>query len=174
MQLLGTRGFVGRGAFVALTLVALGACERSELVVPDASDVESYYQISWPATVEMNGNVAEIEVTQPGDQLRRGGPLWAKVGPYIYLFNEGTRDLFLDYDGLAAVRVVTLSPAGDQVAQATLPRDALNGITWRRALNISGHARQSGSERPTLLEDLIDWGEEHTDYEYNQDYAAGR
>lgn len=174
MQLVSRYGSVGRPIVLALALLAFAACERSEPVVPAASDVESYYQIPWPATVEMSGNVAEIEVIQPADQLRRGGPLWAKVGPYIYLFNEGTRDLFLDYDGLAAVRVSTLSPAGDRVARATLRRDALNGITWRRALNISGHARQSGSDRPTLLEDLIEWGEEHTDYEYNPDYAAGR
>ena len=159
---------------LAATAVAAGACEETPPTVPDADAVESYYEIPSRTSVEMNGNVAEIRVDQPGDQLRRGGPIWAKVGPYVYLFSEPTRDLFADYDGLAGVRVTTVAPTGEWVARATLPRSALNGITWQRALNISGHARKSGSQRLTLLEDLIRWGEEHTDFEYNPDYAAGR
>lgn len=159
---------------VLIAALAVGGCQDAELVVPTASEVDSYYDISFPNTVEMSGNVAVVTVTQPADQLRRGGPIWAKVGPYIYLFSEATRDLFFDYDGLAAVRVLTRSPSGVTVARATLPRDALNAITWKRALNISGHARRSGTERLTLLEDLIDWGEDHTDFEYNPDYASGR
>jgi hypothetical protein len=56
------------------------------------------------------------------------------------------------------------------VARATLERDALNSITWRRALNISGLARRDGSERPTRLEDLVRWGQEHTTYEYADEW----
>jgi hypothetical protein len=159
---------------VGLVVVACVACQSSPARVPSADEVESHYVIPYRTTVGMNGNVAELEVTQPGDQLRRGGRLWARVGPYVYLFSEGTRDLFADYGGLAAVRVTTRTPSGAMVARATLTRDALNGITWKRALNISGHARKSGSRQLTLLEDLVEWGEDHTEYEYNPDYASVR
>lgn len=160
----------------ALGLVAasVAACESPPLHVPTAEQVESYYDIPSRSTVEMNGNVAEIEVTQSADHLRRGGRLWAQVGPYVYLFTDATQQLFTDWNGLAAVRVTTLAPSGEMVARATLTRDALNSITWKRALNISGHARKSGTTQLTRLEDLVEWGEDHTDHEYNPDYAAVR
>jgi hypothetical protein len=160
---------------VALAAALLAsACGDGGLLVPDAEEVESYYTIPALLGVEMNGNVAELEVRQSADQLRRGGRLWAMVGPYVYLFSEPTRDLFTDYDGLAAVRVTTRSPSGQRVARATLVRGELNGLTWQRALNIAGHARKSGTTRLTRLEDLVRWGEEHTEYEYNPDYASRR
>lgn len=157
-------------AAAMLSLAGTG-CEDRDLTVPSADVVESYYTIPVDFSVTIQGNVAELEVDQPSHQLDRGGRLWARVGPYVYLFSEATRDLFDDHPGLAAVRVITRAPGGQEVARATLPRDALNALTWRRALNISGLARRDGTERPTLLEDLVEWGEEHTRYEYSEAYV---
>lgn len=168
---------MSRRIFPALVLTLVGllsGCQEPDLPVPTAEEVESYYSISTHSTVEMSGNVAVLEVWQPGDQLQRGGPLWARVGPYFYIFTEATRDLLTDFPGLAAVRVITRSPEGDEVARATLPRDALNSVTWRRALNVTGQARVSGTERVGLIQDLVEYGEDHTTFEYNEAYTAGR
>jgi hypothetical protein len=123
-------------------------------------------------SVALNGNVAEITVSQPTDQLRRGGALWAKVGPYVLLFSSETRQLFEDFPGLAGVRVITQVKGGPEVARAMLTRTELSDILWRRALNIAGKARQGGTEKPALLDGLVRWGEEHTQYEYNKRYTS--
>lgn len=157
---------------LALVAVCLSACEEPDLSVPSHEEAIEYYSAVSGLTLEMNGNLAEITVVQPGSQLRRGGSLWAKVGPYIYLFSEATRALFTDYPGLASVRVVTVTPGGTEVARATLARNRLNDLTWRRALNVAGLARRDGSTRITLLEDLVDWGEDHTEFEYNSRYTG--
>lgn len=164
---------------VALSAIAMAAlagtgCDDPDLRVPSAEEVEAYYSIPAESSIAVRGNVAELDVHQAAEQLARGGRLWARVGPYIYLFSEATQALFEDYPGLAAVRVITRAPEGDEVARAILTRDALNALTWRRALNISGRARRDGTERPTLLEDLVEWGEEHTTYEYSETYASPR
>jgi hypothetical protein len=152
----------------ALFLVALTAgCEERDLTIPSASAVEDEFQYGGSLSAAVNGNVVEVTVTQPERQIRRGGTLWAKVGPYVLLFSEDTENLFRNYPGLAGVRVVTTLPGGEEVARALLPRDNLNDLTWRRALNISGLARRDGTRRPTLLEDLVRWGEDHTEYTYN-------
>jgi hypothetical protein len=96
------------------------------------------------------------------------------VGPYIYLFTEETQRLFQDFPGLAGVRVVTRTAGGVAVANAMLRRDELSGVLWRRSLNIAGQARRDGTERPGLLEDLIRWGEEHTEFEYSESYNPRR
>jgi hypothetical protein len=100
--------------------------------------------------------------------------LWARVGPYIYLFTEETQRLFQDFPGLAGVRVATRTAGGVAVANAMLTRDELSGVLWRRSLNIAGQARRDGTERPGLLEDLIRWGEEHTEFEYSESYNPRR
>jgi hypothetical protein len=146
------------------------ACDEPDLTLPTSDDVASSYSYGGDLTVEMSGNVAEIRIVQPASQLRRGGTLWAKVGPYVILFSQETEDLFLAYPGLAGVRAVTVTPGGAEVARALLPRDALNGITWRRALNVAGLARRDGTRRPTLLEALVSWGEDRTEFEYNSRY----
>ena len=152
----------------ALLLVALTTgCEERDLTIPSVSAVEDEFQYGGSLSAAVNGNVVEVTITQPERQIRRGGTLWAKVGPYVLLFSEDTENLFRDYPGLAGVRVVTTLPGGEEVARALLPRDNLNDLTWRRALNISGLARRDGTRRPTLLENLVRWGEDHTEYTYN-------
>jgi len=141
------------------------------LSIPGSSEVESAYIYGGELSAIMSGNVAEITIVQADRQLRRGGTLWAKVGPYVLLFSKETEGLFRDYPGLAGVRVVTVTPSGAEVARALLARDALNNVTWRRALNISGLARRDGTRRPALLEDLVEWGEDHTDYSYDSRYS---
>lgn len=154
-----------------LFVVLAAGCEPEPTVVPTAEEVAGYYESTARLSVEMSGNVAELTVVQDAGQLRRGGSLWARVGPYIYLFSPPTQAVFADYNGLAAVRVITTAPGGTEVARATLLRGSLNDLTWRRALNISGLARRDGSEQLTLLEDLIRWGEDHTEFEYNPRYT---
>lgn len=171
-------GSSGRTGLLA-ALVAAGsvaACQPApDLTLPTVDQVETQYaSIPGLDEVEINGNVATVVVRQSADQLRRGGTLWAKVGPYIYLFSEETRQLFEDYSGLAAVRVITRTGSDVTVANALLARDELNDILWRRSLNISGLARRDGTERISLIEDLIHWGEAHTEFEYNERYIQRR
>ncbi|UCC26243.1 MAG: hypothetical protein JSU98_03890 [Gemmatimonadales bacterium] len=163
-----------RTVWVAGMLAALlvgTACEEENLAVPSAEEAAAYYSAVTDLSVEIVGNVAEVTVEQPAAQLQRGGSLWARVGPYIYLFSDSTQRLFQDYPGLAAVRVITTTPGGREVARATLLRTTLNDLTWRRALNIAGLARRDGTEQVTLLEDLVQWGEDRTEYEYNPRYV---
>jgi len=79
-----------------------------------------------------------------------------------------------EHPELAGVRVVTRVERGPEVARALLMRNELSGVLWRRSLNIAGRARLEGTERPTLLEDLVRWGEEHTEFEYNPRYTSNR
>lgn len=155
----------------ALLLAAAGGCREQDLSLPTAEQVASYYSYTGQLTAEMSGNVAEITVVQSSQQLRRGGTLWAKVGPYVLLFSEPTQRLFNDFGGLGGVRVITTAPGGTEVARALLARDGLNELTWRRALNVAGTARRDGTERPSFLEALVTWGEDHTEYEYNPRYV---
>jgi len=165
-------GRVGVLALFGLVLVP-SACKEQDLTVPTEEQVEEAFTYEGALSVDMHGNVAEVTVIQPEQHIRRGGSLWAKVGPYIILFSEESENLFLDYSGLAGIRVVTKTSGGTEIARALLPRDALNDLTWRRALNIAGQARRDGTKRPTLLEALVRWGEEHTEYEYNPRFIDG-
>jgi hypothetical protein len=166
-----------RGRLLALALLvslpALSACDEQDLTVPTEEQVEDAFTYEGALSVSMNGNVAEVKVTQPDQHIRRGGSLWAKVGPYVILFSEEAENLFLKYPGLAGIRVITTTTRGAEIARALLPRDALNDLTWRRALNIAGQARRDGTRRPTLLEALVRWGEEHTEYDYNPRFIDG-
>jgi hypothetical protein len=128
-------------------------------------------------SIEYDGNVVVIRVRQPPQQLQRGGSLWAKVGPYIYVFNPASQQVLETYPGIAGVRAITRGPGGREVARATLPSANLNPILWRRALNLLGHAVNSGTERPSTIEALVRWGEQYTQFRYNPEFvpeAAGR
>ena len=163
---------------IALALTVAG-CEkiwpgRADLTLPDLDTVETYYQRhSFDAEYRYSGNVLEVVVQQPADQLRRGGALWARVGPYIYLFAPGTRDLLEQHHGIAGVRAITMVGTVE-VARALLVRDTLNELTWRRAIAILGAALEHGTERPVTMDALARFGEENTTYEYNPDYVPSR
>lgn len=166
------------GTVLVLALLLAG-CEqiwpgRADLTLPDPATVETYYQRhSFEADYRYSGNVLEVVVQQPADQLRRGGALWARVGPFIYLFAPATRDLLEQHHGIAGVRAITM--VGDvEVARALLVRDALNEITWPRAINLLGTALEQGTERPVTMDELARFGEEYTTYEYNRDYVPSR
>jgi hypothetical protein len=150
--------------------ISLG-CEEADFSVPSSSEVEAAYIYNGDLSATMKGNVAEITIVQAARQLRRGGTLWAKVGPYVLLFSEETEGLFRDFPGLAGIRVVTVSSDGPEVARALLSRDSLNDITWRRAIYIAALARRDGTRRPTLLEELVEWGEDHTVFTYNPRFS---
>ncbi len=167
---------VRRGS-AALLLCALGACDRvlpqrQDLSLPTVEEAERVYSAQGvDAEVTLSGNVVEVRATQDARQLQRGGSLWARVGPYIYVFSPGTREVFETWGGVSAVRAITLTPSGEEVARALLTRDRLNDVTWRRALNILGTALQEGTERPSRLDALVEWGEENTEYRYNPEYV---
>lgn len=173
----GGRGRRLRTLWVATLFALLGAaaCEEpQDLTLPGVDDVQTAYAaVPGLESVDVNGNVAVVVVRQSPEQLRRGGSLWARVGPYVYLFSEETRGLFEQYPGLAGVRVITRTSSAT-VANALLARDELTDVLWRRALNIAGHARRDGTERITLLEDLIEWGEDHTEFKYNARFVRRR
>ncbi|MDX1567351.1 MAG: hypothetical protein R3223_06085 [Longimicrobiales bacterium] len=143
-----------------------GCAEEGPVVLPSATEVESYYIYPQGLEALVEGTIVEIRAVQPTEHLERGGRLWARAGPYVLLFSEETRSLLQDHPDLTAVRVVTVTPEGEQIAGAELHRDALTGTLWRRSMNIAGRARREGTKRPTVLEELVRWGEEHTDYEY--------
>ncbi|MCG6955787.1 MAG: hypothetical protein LJF04_07340 [Gemmatimonadetes bacterium] len=158
-------------AMAAVTL--LGGCvTKPNLALPTAKEVEAHYTYGGKLTARMNGNVAEVTVVQPTAQITRGGVLWAKVGPYILLFSDDTQSLFKDYPGLAAVQVKTELGGGGEIARALLTRNELSDILWLRSLNIAAKARRDGTKRPSLLDDLVRWGEEHTQYQYNKKYTS--
>ena len=172
---------IQRAGMLALVAATLGGCDRLEEYVdpepapPEAAEVATYYaQYRGVDSVRMSGNVAVLHVEQPYDQVERGGSLWARVGPYVYLMTPATRSVLTDHPGLAAVRVVTHLSGGDEVARAMLRRDALSDILWRRTLNILGHALQAGQENPRKLEELTEWSERHTEFRYNPEYVGSR
>ncbi|MEX0892719.1 MAG: hypothetical protein WEB88_11150 [Gemmatimonadota bacterium] len=169
-----TRSIIGLLAVFAL----LPACEwvtpdRPDLTLPPVDSVRAVYAREGMATqeIDFNGNVVEITVQQRPDDLQRGGSLWARVGPYIYLFTPGTRELFLRWEGIAGVRVIT-QVGGREVARALLLRTELEDQLWHRSLNLVGRAMQEGTVRPSRLEELVRWGEERTEYEYNPEFVS--
>jgi hypothetical protein len=167
----------GRAAS-ALLLLPLAACElfqRPELQVPSEQEAKAAYA-SYPdvGEVRLSGNVVEVRARQSLDQLRRGGSLWARLGPYVYLFSPATRELFQGYNGLAAVRVITLAPGGVEVARATLLRDSTNEYVWRRGEAMLGRVLREATQRPGLADQFVMWGEEIAEFRYNPLYVPPR
>ena len=157
---------------MSLILAPLG-CDEANLALPSESDVGSHYASASELSVRMSGNIAELTVDQPLRHVRRGGSLWAKVGPYIYLFTDETETLLRAYPALSGVRVITRTDRDKkEVARAFLHRDSLNELTWRRARNIAGKARTEGTRHPVLLEELVDWGQEHTEFGYSEEFIG--
>ena len=161
----------------AVCLLLLTACDdlRSafrEPPPPAVDQVRPYYAGHRDLlSLDMDGNVLELRVRQTSEQIERGGVIWARVGPFISLMSPATRSVFADFPGIAAVRVETVAPNGDTVARATLRRDRLSDVRWQRTLGLLGRALQDGTNSPRRLEELREWGEEHTEYEYNPNYV---
>lgn len=169
------RPTVLRCAFLLAAVLPAAGCDAiggADERLPDAAEVRAIY--GNPAaleSVDLRGNVVQLVIRQDLAQLRRGGSLWARVGPYVYLFAPPTRELFERFPAVAAVRVVTLATGEEEVARAMLRRDTLSEVHWRRSLNILGRALQEGTRRPSLLEELATWGEEYTEHGYNPEYV---
>lgn len=164
---------IGRGLAAVAAAALLAAGCQSEAPAPDLpgpSELEDLYGSR--ATASLNGNVVDVRVQQDPEHLERGGPLWARVGPYIYLFSPQTREIFDAHSGVAAVRVRTLTGDESWVAEATLRRDALNAITWNDAVRTVARARQEGTDKPGYLEDLVEFGEDRTEHRYNPSYTS--
>ena len=165
----------GLGLCLGLTAFLTAAtCEDVVPALPTEAEARAHYESAVDLQFRMSGNVLEIVVHQPLQQVRRGGALWAKVGPYVYLFTEETQVLLMRFPGLSGVRVITqTSRRNTEVARAFLRRNELNQLTWRRSKNIAGRARVDGTRRPSLLEDLVEWGEEHTEFQYRDEFVDG-
>lgn len=160
---------------ILTSLIAAVGCDLSRERVPRIPSEEEarvfFEQHSAFVAVTVRGNVVEAKFRQPFDQLRRGGSLWARVGPYVYLFAPPTRDLFNEYPDVAALRVVTVIYSGEEVARAMLLRDEFRELQWRRTQYLLARALRDGTERPSVIQDLVRWGETHTEYEYNTRYV---
>ncbi len=159
---------------VLLLTLLLPACHRSPRAprLPTPEQARALFaRNAGVDSVALSGNVVQYWIRQPTGELRRGGSLWAQVGPYVYLFTPSTRQLFTDYPDVGGVRVVTVGPGGAEIARALLPRDTMSDILWRRSLNILGHALQEGTKDPARLDDLVKWGERHTSYSYNPKFV---
>ncbi|MDE0393792.1 MAG: hypothetical protein OYK82_03340 [Gammaproteobacteria bacterium] len=150
----------------------LGGCqaETLPLVRPDASDIRAYYEYGGSLEVEMSGNVAHVTVEIDREEYRMGGRVWAMASPYIFLFSPATQQAFRDYSGLGGVRVIVVYTDGGVLAQALLERSEFNEITWPRALNVAAYARTEGTQSPGYMRDLVRFGEEHTDFQYNREF----
>ncbi len=167
-----SRPLLRSGLVLLACLAIMAGCDRifprqTEGAVPDVEDVRAVYRKhGLQGRVSLDGTTVVYTAEQDGDQLRRGGSLWASVGPFIYVFTPATRETLETWDGVAAVRVITRS-GGTEVARATLRRGVLSDVLWRRSLNILGRALQQGTDRPRVLEELVDWGEKYTEFRYN-------
>lgn len=161
-------GLVAAAVLVVAATIPAACRPEENLALPTASVLDTLY--GGTADVSLNGNVVEVRLTQDAEQLRRGGSVWAKAGPYIYLFTPQTRDIFVNFGGVGGVRVTTLDGSGDLVARALLERGTLTSITWKRAINTASNARANGTKRPQTMVDLAEYGEEHTNYEYGRTY----
>lgn len=167
-----------RWAPLVLVALILPACEigtRSQVPdPPPASALQGYYSWEGGVQVEITGNVARVTVVVDPAPYARGGDLWLKGLPYLFLFSQGTRDALQEHPGLGGVRVVTRHPDGEVIAQALLDREGMTEYRWRQALNLAGLARQEATTRPSRMRDLVDWGEDRTEFEYNPRYISSR
>lgn len=155
-------------AGLAGTLVAGGCQEPADLALPTDAAAAEYYTSPSVQSVEMTGNVAVVTVVQRSDDLRRGGSLWAKMGPYIHIFSPATENLLRDHPGLAGVRVRTVTTSDTEVASVLLERSTLNDITWKTARAHVAHAlTDQGAEQVRSIERLVQYGERRTSHEYN-------
>jgi hypothetical protein len=151
---------------VSMGLLLAGGCTTAERewVMPDPIEAAAWYGPGTEASV--SGNVLEIRGTIQDDLLRRGGRIWEQSGPYFYLFNVHVQALLRDYPDIAAVRAITYTTDGEELARATLHRSELSEIQWREALGRASLAQSQGTESPRRIEELIRYGEDRTEHRY--------
>jgi hypothetical protein len=140
--------------------------EHRDWVLPDPGVAATWFGPGTEASID--GNVLEIRGTMDSEHLRRGGRIWARSGPYFYLFNVHVQQMLHEYPDLAAVRVRTFTAEGDEIAVAMLTRDRLTEPRWREGLARASLAQQEGTSNPRLLERLIQFGEDNTAFEYRE------
>lgn len=156
-------------AFLLLTFIA-AACEtqpEGATQLPSVEEVAPLFTFVGGRELELSGNVLQVTATVDPATYRMGGTIWLRASPYIFLFSAGTQEALAEYPALGGVRVLTRTPDGTLIASALLRQGTLTSVTWRRALSIAGLARTEGTERPGRMRDLIRWGEDHTEFEYN-------
>lgn len=156
---------------VAMLAWGMGAAgctgtEAREARLPEADSVAAWFGEGTQA--RLSGNVLEVRGEIDPDFLRRGGRIWERSGPYFYLFNVHVRDLLEKYPDLAAVRAVTLAPDGRELARAELHRAELSVFEWKEALARASLAQREGTENPRRIEQLISYGEDHTEFRYGK------
>lgn len=167
------------GAALAILLLLTAGCDRimpqrADDELPGLEQVASLYTAhGLTADFRYSGNVLEMVIQQPADQLRRGGQLWARVGPYIYLLSPGTQQVFEQYPSVAGVRAITMT-GETEVARALLVRDRLNEYTWRRAIAVLSEALDQGTSRPATMDRLVQYGEQNTTFQYNPEFVPPR
>lgn len=142
------------------------ADQDREWVLPDPEEAAAWFGEDAEATI--SGNVLELRGTMEGDFIRRGGRIWIRSGPYFYLFNVHVQGLLRDYPDLVAVRAITYSADGQELARATLHRGELSEYQWREALARASLAQTQGTESPRRVEELIRYGEDHTEFRYSR------
>lgn len=166
------KGWV-RLATILLLPMGAAACEvghqEGSEGLPSVEEMAPLFTFVGGRELEFSGNVLQVTATVDPETYRMGGTTWLRASPYIFLFSAGTQEALTEYPALGGVRVLTRTPDGTLIASALLRQGVLTSVTWRRALSISGLARSEGSERPGRMRDLIRWGEDHTEFEYNSD-----
>jgi hypothetical protein len=150
-------------ALLLLAALPVAGCETRERRLPDAEEAGALYGNGLEA--RMSGNLLELRI-ELDEQLERGGGIWIRGAPYFYLISPTTRDLFAEYEDLAAVRAVVMDSRGRELSRATLERDVISSVRWREGLALAGLARRDGTERPRTIEELTAWGEERTEFSY--------
>lgn len=163
----GFRGWVALGMIVAAGCA--GEADPPEMPTLDAVQ-SAYGEATQP---EISGNLVRLTVPMPSG-FERGGTLWARSGPYFYLFTTATRDLFANHPDVAAVEVVAVTAEGEEVARARLLSTTLNSITWQHAIAYASQAQTEGTQRPTFVERLVRYGEERTEHTYDPDFVPPR
>jgi len=67
--------------------------------------------------------------------------------------------------------VTTIDGRERLIARAMLESRTLNGVTWRKAIGLAGRARMEGTQRPSYILDLIQYGEDLVEHEYSSRYV---
>ena len=161
-------------ALLAVTVIGCDVDDEPSFPPPTAADVAAHYEYAGDLSVEISGNVAQITVRIDREAYRMGGEVWARGSPFIFLFSPATAAAFEEHPGLGGVRVIVRYEDDDtMLAQALLERGALTPGRWREALQVAAQARSEGTERPGYMRDLVRWGEDYTDFEYNPEYISG-